>query len=326
MKTAAMFRSQLNRTIRSFFDQKGYLEVETPSLSPDLIPEPTIENFGTRFENEFLDSRELYLIPSPEIYMKKLIAQGFGSIYQIGHCFRNSEQIGRHHNPEFSMLEYYSVGMDEQDSVALTEELFASLVPKDGPDHLKPPFDRLTVTEAMWQFAKVDLDKHQSQRSLAQEARRLNLQVPDEPESWEDTFNRIFLTLVEPNLPQKKPLVLDRYPAQIDCLAKRDGNYRKRWEMYAGGVEIANCYDEERDPEKVRSYYRKQYASLVQERANKESVIPDADPDFADIFTTFPQCSGVAMGLDRLQMLLMGESSLEGVILFPFSGTLVSGK
>ncbi|HKL59153.1 MAG TPA: amino acid--tRNA ligase-related protein, partial [Sphaerochaeta sp.] len=120
MKKAAQFRSQLNRSIRTFFDQRGYLEVETPTLSPDLIPEPTIQNFATTFDNEFVGSRELYLIPSPEVYMKKLIADGFGSIYQIGHCFRNSEQIGRHHNPEFSMLEYYSVGMDESDSIGLT--------------------------------------------------------------------------------------------------------------------------------------------------------------------------------------------------------------
>lgn len=323
MKKAALFRSRLNQSVRSFFNQKGYLEVDTPLLSPDLIPEPTIENFATHFENEFVGSKELYLIPSPEVYMKKLIAEGFGSIYQIGHCFRNSEQIGRHHNPEFSMLEYYSVGMDEQDSIALTEELFAHL---DGPEHLKPPFAHLTVSEAMWRYAKVDLDKNQNQRTLAEEGRRLGLSVPDKPESWEDTFNRIFLTLVEPNLPQERPLILDRYPAQIDCLAKQEGAYRRRWEMYAGGVEIANCYDEETDQEKVSAYYRKQYAILSQERAQSERVIPDADPDFANIFTNFPQCSGVALGMDRLQMLLMGKTSLEGVILFPFSATINSRK
>ena len=110
MKKAAQFRSELNRSIRTFFDEKGYLEVETPSLSPDLIPEPTIENFATRFDNEFVGSSDLYLIPSPEVYMKKLIAQGFGSIYQIGHCFRQySEQLGRPSQILNSpCLEYYS--------------------------------------------------------------------------------------------------------------------------------------------------------------------------------------------------------------------------
>ena len=326
MREAALYRSKLYAEVRSFFNQRDYVEVDTPSLSLDLIPEPTIENFGTRFDNEFIGSTDLYLIPSPEVYMKKLIAMGFGSVYQLSHCFRNSEQIGKIHNPEFSMLEYYTTGADEQDSIAITEELFAHIAPKNGADHLRPPFAHLTVEEAMKRYANIDLDQHQSQRTLASEARKLGLQVPEEKESWEETFNRIFLTFVEPNLPQDKPLVLDRYPAQIDCLAKRDGNYRKRWEMYIGGVEVANCYDEERNPEVVRSYYRKEYAKLVQKRTETGSVIPDADPDFADIFKNFPQCSGVAIGMDRLLMLLMGKTDLRGVILFPLSGMLGSGK
>lgn len=325
-KEAAVNRSRLYRSIRSFLDGRSYTEVDTPTLSPDLIPEPTIENFATRFENEFVGSAELYLIPSPEVFMKRLIAQGMGSIYQFSHCFRNSEQIGRHHNPEFSMLEYYTVGADEQDSIGITEELLATCSLPSCPDHLLPPFAHMTVAEAMWRYAKVDLDKNQSQQRLASEARRLGLTLGSEPESWEETFNRIFLTFVEPNLPQEKPLVLDRYPAQIDCLAKRDGKYRRRWELYAGGVEVANCYDEERDTETIRSYYHKEYARLVQMRAERQAVIPDIDLAFASLFETFPQCSGVAMGMDRLLMLQMGKTDLEGVILFPISGMLGNGK
>jgi lysyl-tRNA synthetase class 2 len=96
--------------------------------------------------------------------------------------------------------------------------------------------------------------------------------------------------------------------------------------MYAGGVEIANCYDEERNPETIAAYYRKEYAKLVQQRAVKQSVIPDIDPSFAALFTNFPQCSGVALGMDRLLMLQLGKTSLEGVILFPLSGMLSNGK
>ncbi|MFA5448406.1 MAG: amino acid--tRNA ligase-related protein, partial [Sphaerochaeta sp.] len=219
MREAAVFRSHMMRTIRSFFDERSYLEVDTPILSPTLIPESTIENFATTFSNPFLASRELYLVPSPEIYMKQLIADGWGSLYQISHCFRNSEQLGRLHNPEFTMLEYYTVGFDEEDSIGLTEELFAALLDSNTPEYLKPPFARMTVAEAVWQRTSVDLEKHQDQRSLAKEARKLGLMVPDEPESWEETFNRIFLTFVEPELPQERPLILDRYPKQIECLA-----------------------------------------------------------------------------------------------------------
>ena len=321
-----MRRSALLRSMRSFFDQKGYLEVDTPLLSPDLIPEPTIQNFETTFSNEFVGSKNLYLIPSPEVFMKRLIADGSGSIYQFCHCFRNAEQIGKNHNPEFTMLEYYTVGFDEQDSIPLTEELIASSSPKGTDPVLLPPFRRLSMKEAMWEFARVDLDACQRQSLLAEECRRRNLSVPKEPEGWEDTFTRLFLTLVEPNLPQDKPLVLDRYPAQIDCLAKRDGAYRKRWEMYMKGVEIANCYDEERDAETIRSYYRKEYAKLVSERTKTGQAIPDADPSFADLFNDFPQTSGVAMGIDRLLMVQSGSHEIGDLILFPFSAMLSSGK
>jgi lysyl-tRNA synthetase class 2 len=258
--------------------------------------------------------------------MKQLIAQGWGSIYQISHCFRNSEQLGHIHNPEFSMLEYYTVGADEQDSIKITEELFSSLLTKDSPDYLRPPFARLSVAEAMKTYADVDLDKHQKQSSLASEARRLGLTVPDEPESWEETFNRIFLTFVEPNLPQDQPLVLQRYPKQIECLAKQEGAYRRRWELYVKGVEVANCYDEDRNLQTIQTYYRDEYARLVQKREESGLVIPDIDPQLAAVFSAMPACSGVALGLDRLQMLLMGKTDLQGVILFPLSGMLKSGN
>ncbi len=170
----------MNKAIRTFFDGRSYTEVDTPPiLSPTLIPEATIENFSTRFENPpFLPSKDLYLVPSPEIFMKQLIAEGLGSIYQISHCFRNSEQLGHIHNIEFSMLEYYTVGADEQDSITLSEDLIASLLSEDSPEDLRPPFRRMTVEEAMLTYAGVDLKRHQRQSSLAKEAQRLGLSLP----------------------------------------------------------------------------------------------------------------------------------------------------
>lgn len=320
--TSSTERSRLFSNMRRYFDEHDYIEVDTPLLSPDLIPEPTIENFATTFTNEFIGSRELYLIPSPEVYMKRLIAEGSGSIYQFCHCFRNSEQLGRHHNPEFTMLEYYTVDADDQDSIAITEDLVANTALPGCPEHLLPPFRKMTVAEACKIYAGVDLDKNQEQRKLREAALKLGLHVPEEPESWEETFNRIFLTFVEPALPQDRPLVLQEYPAQIDCLAKKIPGrpYGQRWEMYAGGVEVANCYNEERDASVIREYYRKEYAALVAHRSVTGTVIPDIDLSFADCFEShFPPCSGVAMGMDRMLMLQMGKTSIEGVILFPFS-------
>ena len=120
---AAKARSLLYANIRNYFSERGYLEVETPTLSPDLIPEATIDNFGTTFINEFQGSREMYMLPSPEIFIKKLLASGSGSVFEISKCFRNCEQLGQSHNPEFTMLEYYTVGFDEKDSIALTQDM-----------------------------------------------------------------------------------------------------------------------------------------------------------------------------------------------------------
>ena len=109
--------------VRSYFIQKNYLEVFTPSLSPYLIPEPTIKCFGTEFKNELVGTKELFLIPSPELFMKEMLASGSGSIFQLSTCFRNAEQLGDVHNPEFTMLEYYTVDYTDSDSIDLTIDM-----------------------------------------------------------------------------------------------------------------------------------------------------------------------------------------------------------
>lgn len=318
---AAKNRSILYSNIRTFFNDKNYLEVETPSLSSTLIPEATIENFSTQFISDFFPSKELYLIPSPEIFMKQLISEGFPSVYQFSKCFRNSEQISKQHNIEFTMLEYYSIGMDEKDSIELTSEMISKTHIKNAPSWALPPFRKMSVNEAMIKYTNIDLEKCQKQSQLYEEAIKLGLSGVKRNESWESTFNRIFLTFVEPNLPQDKPLILDEYPKQIDCLAsnKKNSPFKKRWEMYIGGLEVANCYDELKDVEKIEEYYKKEYANIIKERSQSNRVIPDIDNNYHNFFANFPQTSGVAIGMDRLLMSQMQVDSIEGVILFPFS-------
>lgn len=318
-------RSILYRNIREFFFKKDYLEVETPSLSPTLIPEATIENFSSTFISDFLPSKELYLIPSPEIFMKKLISEGFPSMFQFSKCFRNSEQIGNQHNIEFSMLEYYSLNMDEKDSIELTREMIEKTHLAGTPSWALPPFRKMSVNEAMIKFCDVDLEKCQSQNQLYEKAIKLGLTSVKKNESWESTFNRIFLTFVEPNLPQDKPLVLDEYPKQIECLAADNTTspFKKRWEMYIGGFEVANCYNEERNPDKVEQFYKKEYAKLISERSSSSRVIPDIDDEYYKVFKSFPQTSGVAIGMDRLLMSQMQIDNIRGVILFPFSDMIL---
>ena len=316
--TIAKKRSELYQSIRTFFDKRGYLEVETPTLSPNLIPEATIDNFATTFINEFQGSCELYMIPSPEIFMKKLIAQGCGSIYQISKCFRNCEQIGEIHNPEFSMLEYYTVDYDEKDSISLTEEFLKETALEGCPKNVLDSFEILSVRDAVKKYANgIDLDKLQNSKTLREQAEKLGLLIPG-PESWDDTFNRIFINFVEPNLPTNHPICLIDYPKQIECLAEQKGNYRRRWELYINGIEIANCYLEERNVQAIKDYYSKEYQKLLSTRADNGKVIPDVDSTFANIFKTFPKCSGVAIGLDRLLMVETGITNINEALLFPF--------
>ena len=321
-REAAIARSRLYSNIRSYFTAKGYLEVETPTLSPDLIPEATIDNFGTSFINEFRTSRELYLIPSPEIYIKKLLADGSGSLFEISKCFRNCEQLGELHDPEFSMLEYYTVDFDEKDSIELTCDMLRKTALQGCPSNVLADFEVLSVRDAVRKYAKgLNLDDCQNPRVLRQEAEKLGLIIPG-PESWDDTFNRIFINFVETSLPKDHPVCLTDYPRQIECLAKAHGNYRHRWELYIGGVEVANCYLEETDGEIARDYYLREYQKLIALRSDNGKTIPDIDDSFCDVISSLPKCSGVAIGLDRLLMLETGAERIEDVMLFPLSHVL----
>lgn len=317
-------RSIMNKAIREFFDSKDYLEVFTPTLSPDLIPEPTIQNFETKFINEFTGNLDLYLIPSPEVYMKRLLANGFPSIYQISSCFRNSEQLGEIHNPEFSMLEYYTLDYDENDSITLTEELLKAIKRPTTPSYALPPFIKMSVNDAIKKYTGLNLDNLQEYESLKQAAEKLGLYVPPN-EEWDDTFNRIFINFVEPSLPTEKPVVLTDYPYQIDCLAEKykDRPYRHRWEMYINKTEVANCYKEETSKEITKAYYLKEYERLVKERRVNNLPIPKIDSSFYDL--NIPKSSGVAIGLDRLLMCILGKAEIMPLLLFPLSDMIHDG-
>ena len=317
-------RNKILAAIRRFFNERDYLEVETPVLSPFLIPESTIEIFETTYYRELQGAHQLYLTPSPEIFMKKLIAEGFGNIFQITKSFRNYEQAGKEHNPEFTMLEWYMTGASAGENIPFTEELFQTLVSEmdtPGPSFLAPPFKRMSMEEVFFENTGIDLIDVQSYPLLREAALKKGYSLPEKNETWESLFNRIFLTEVEPVLPGDKPLVLYNYPAQIDCLAADIPGtpWKDRWELYAGGIEVANCYTEETNPAKVSAFMQKEYA----QKAAHSLVIPDTDTAFSRLFTPrYPRCSGVALGIDRLVRLLTGEDSIEGVILFPLSAIL----
>ena len=310
-------------TVRAFFRDRGYVEVETPVLSPFLIPEPAIEVFQAQYVPGRGSPRPLWLAPSPELWMKRLLAAGSGDIFQISRSFRNGDYGGPHHNPEFRLLEWYTVGCGYLQSIDVTEELFRRMIAEGQaarPEaELAPPFARLTMEEAFRELAHIDLARCQEPGQLIDEARRAGLDVRDSP-TWEQAFHLLFLTLVEPELPRDRPLVLLDYPAQVPTTARRKAGtpWSERWELFVDGVEVANVYTEETDAATLRA--------LVAEEAGRRAGCRTqhaVDAGFADVFPKdFPACTGAALGMDRLEMVFSGLPSLQGVILFPFSAIL----
>jgi lysyl-tRNA synthetase class 2 len=308
-------RSHLVTLTRSFFLERKYIECETPLLSPSLIPESCLEAFATEFVHPYRTGFPLYLVPSPEVWMKRLIAETGMSCFQLSKAFRNAESIGPIHNPEFTMLEYYSVGANSAFNIGLTEELFSALASDRTPPSAKPPFRRMTMAEAFADLADLDLDALQDTAAM-REAALAKALILSPTATWEEAFNVIFLSVVEPALPRDCPLVLDEYPSGIECLAKDIAGkpYKERWELYVGGMEVANCFTEMGERKAVESYF------ASQEEKKRLSLVPHRlDPSYPSIFENFPACSGVAIGFDRLVMALTGARRIDEVINFGFS-------
>ena len=323
-----------SEAVRGYFRDRGYIEVDTPTLSPFLIPEPAIEVFRTEYVSERGRGPDLWLAPSPELWMKRLLARGAGDIFQVSRCFRNGDLGSPIHNPEFRLLEWYTTGGGYLESIEVAEGLFSRLLAAGASegwagDHdgaparrLSPPFGRMTMEEAFRRFSGIELSLCQDASSMAAAGRAAGVRMPREC-TWEEAFHIVFLTLVEPSLPREKPLILMDYPALVPTTARgKPGTpWAERWELFVDGVEIANCYTEETEPRAL--------SRLIQdeEERKKRSLVPHAiDRGFPAVFPPgFPPVSGTALGVDRLEMIFLGEKSLEGVILFPFSD-IVAGQ
>lgn len=306
-------RSLILQTIRDFFNNKDYLEVETPILSPSLIPESSLEVFKTEHVHPFKDSKETYLIPSPEVWLKQFISEYKVNTYEISKCFRNSEQSGKQHNPEFTMIEYYSMGFDHIDTLNLTKELINYL-------NIQLPFSRLpgkhvtiTMEEAFKKYAGFSLEENCTIDKLHIKAKELNIHY-DKNDTWETAFNRIFIDIVEPKLPKDVNLFLTDFPNRIKTLAKNIDNtpWAQRWELYINGIECGNCYTEENNPEIVSKYFTDELIEKTHSLVNHE-----VDLNYKRFFKGFPDCSGGAIGIDRLIMGILGIDDIKGVILFP---------
>ncbi len=286
-------RAKILATIRHFFDQRGFLEVETPHRIPVPIPEAHID---------VTVSGSWVLHPSPEICMKRMMAAGFDRIFQICRCWRDGER-GSLHLPEFTMLEWYRTHADYLSIMDDCEALVRSAseaVGLNGEIHrqgatinLNGPWERLTVQEAFSRYGRVSMEQ----------ALR------------EDLFDEIMVCAIEPHLGMETPTILMEYPLERGSLArKKQGaeDVAERFELYIGGLELANAFSELVDPMEQRSRF-------VQEqklRADTGKTCYPIPEKFLDDLSTLPPSAGIAFGIDRLVMLLLDAETIDEVVAF----------
>ncbi|WP_245828669.1 EF-P lysine aminoacylase EpmA, partial [Solemya elarraichensis gill symbiont] len=290
-------RAGLLAQVRDYFRREGVLEVETPVLSRAGNTDPAISSFQT----ENAGGPSCYLHTSPELAMKRLLASGSGSIYQICKVFRG-EESGRFHNPEFTMLEWYRVGFDHYQLMDDVEALVTELLP-DAMLFERHTFQTLFI-------AHVGLDPHiATPEELSAKAESLGVVLPEQLErDW--LLDVLFDLSVGDWLKQAGGVFVYNYPASMASLAQispQDSRIAERFELYIDGIELANGFHELQDAAEQKSRFETDLASRKQQGMHQ----PPIDQDFLDALAAgLPDCSGVALGLDRLLMLQTGAEHI----------------
>ncbi len=303
-------RASILRTIRAFFDDRGYTEVHTPLLSHDIVVDAHLDPFS--LDTEY---GRLFLQTSPEFAMKRLLVSGADAIYQICHAFRRGE-VGSKHNPEFCMLEWYRVGATYHDQMTFTENLARSVFAK-RIELPADPFVRTTYDDA-FERATGQRVLHQDTDSLAAFAATL-LSVPDAVDcsNRDDILNLLLAEVVEPTLGSEQPEFLYDYPASQSALAKvrnDDPPVAERFELYFRGVELCNGYQELTDADELRRRNQTQNELRV---ARGEQALPETSQLLDAMDAGLPESSGVALGVDRLVAIALGIERIDQVWPFP---------
>ncbi|MBM4251446.1 MAG: EF-P lysine aminoacylase GenX [Deltaproteobacteria bacterium] len=303
-------RARLKAAIRDFFAERDYLEADTPIAVTTPGIEVHLRYFKTAWVDHSGQAHPLYLRSSPEIHMKKLLAAGADRIFQLAPCFRNWGETSDWHHPEFTMLEWYEVGLSFHGLIDQTEALIRSCRNALG-SHLKLPakIERISVFEAFERWVGVSLiDEDQALAAKGIRAGAVSLRDDDD---FETAFFKLLLERVEPGIEALGAAVLYDYPESQAALATvRDGT-AKRFEIYIGRVELCNGFEELLDADANAARIR----SSLQRRAQLGYEVPEEDQAFyAALRRGIPACSGNALGFDRLLALLLGQNKLVSLI------------
>ncbi|WP_345894826.1 lysine--tRNA ligase [Desulfuromonas thiophila] len=312
-------RSQIIGLIRSFMQQRDFLEVETPMMQP-LAGGATARPFVTHHNTLKMD---LFLRIAPELYLKRLVVGGFERVFEINRNFRN-EGISIQHNPEFTMMEFYQAYATYHDLMDLTEELICQVarqvcgglvIPYGGKTvDLTPPWDRLTVKEAILKYGDIRAAELDDPATALAYARRLGLELT-EPIGYGKLLTELFDAVAEPRLWQ--PTFITEYPTEVSPLSRKNDQRPEvvdRFELFIVGRELANAFSELNDPLDQKARFLKQ---LEEKEAGDEEAHAMDEDYIRALEYGLPPTAGEGIGIDRLVMLLTDSPSIRDVILFP---------
>lgn len=305
-------RSEVVWKLRSLFREHGFLEVHTPLLSSETVLDRHIEPIAVAGRSVGVSLHledTFYLQTSPEFAMKRLLAAGAGSIYQISSVFRNGER-GEYHNPEFTMVEWYRLGDGLELAVEFLMDLVRVVLPESKPISLtyQHAFENLVGICPL--TCTVD--------GLSQAAHRHGLQLgADWGDDRDDWLDLLFSEVIQPQLGFQQPAIVTHYPASqaaLACLSSQDPRVAERFELFINGVELANGYHELLSPSQLEE--RNARTLLKRRQDGKNDLVPKGRL-LAAMQAGIPASSGCALGLDRLLMVLTGAKRIDDVICFP---------
>ena len=304
-------RAEIVNNMRSFLVNENFVEVETPMMHP--IPGgATARPFVTHHNSLNMD---LFLRVAPELYLKRLVVGGFEKVFEINRNFRN-EGLSTRHNPEFTMLEFYTAFVDSNFQMDFVEKMFKAIVKTLSPKYriFKKPFLKLSMDEAILKNTPLKKKDLQDQEQLREFCSQQKIKVDDQA-SISIIKNEVFEACVENKLIE--PTFITEHPIEISPLAKAltsNPDIAERFELFIDGKEIANGFSELNDPEDQAKRFKDQVAK--KDSGDKEAM--HYDEDYIEALEHgLPPCAGVGVGIDRLTMLITGTESIRDVLLFP---------
>ena len=319
---------QVEQATHDFLRKKGYLKIEVPVLSPALIPESYLEVFETNFR--YLDKLEkLYLTPSPELFLKRLLVYGIGNCYYLGKSFRNGEPSSSLHSPEFMMLEFYKVNADYMDLAAEVLEMLQYISKKVKQQKLKinqelektikiiyqkkevsfDKWEKISVSQAFEKYSQISEKELFDYKLFLKKAKKKGYRT--ENFSYEDIWSQIYTQEIEPFLGTNGyPTLIYDYPKEFAALAKLnpDRKTAQRFEFYISGVELGDCYTELTD-------WREQEKRFLEEKKKRKLLTKISHPIDKGFIRALKyglvNCAGIAIGFERLAMIFADVDAID---------------